>query len=228
MKRNPWILAVLLALAGASPSKAAFLTLTTNENLTWSSLADPSPTFTVGIGNSNPSQSGLLFGWSLGLKIVAENGATGSIQFLTATIPTSNYILNNDSLGLTPALTLPSATIQTISDVNMNGTGVSVATSGDNLLSLTFKASTGTTGVFQIEAIGDGITGSNWFSSDFMAQDYANVPFNTPGVVLGTVTIPAAMGAVPEPSTALLVLLAAGPMAWLARRSRTGLARSSA
>ena len=227
MKPTPWILALFLAFAAASPLRADFLTLTTNENLTWSSLANPSPTFTVGINNPT-NTSELLFGWSLGLKIVGENGAVG-LKFSTATIPTSNYILNNDSLGLTGTYTPPSTImIPTISDFDLNGTGAGLKPmSSFNLLSLTFTAAAGTQGTFDIEAIGDGITGSFWVSDDIQAQDFANVPFHTSGVMLGTVTIPAATGAVPEPSSALLVLLAAGPMAWLARRAGLGLARRS-
>ncbi len=233
MKRNTWISAALLALVVAPATEADFLTLTGTSE-TWSSpLSNPSPTFTVGVYDTTVTGTSQipLFGWTLGLEIVPESGAVGTVDFATATIPTTNYLLGANSLGLLPAPTLPATTIPTIADADGDpvGSGVLVPTTGANLLALTFSASGGAQGVFDILATpydtstntptsGDG---SSWGDANANQYNYSNFSPTAPvPVVLGTLTIPAVMSAVPEPGSALLVLLAAGPMAWFVRRRR--------
>jgi len=182
--------------------------------------ASPSPVMVFGIENTT-STTDKLYGWQLGLEIVPGAGATGSLRFNEATLPTS-YLLDGRSGGLVPSFSGPSATISVIGDTDSLFTGVTVPSSGKNLLHVDFDALPGTSGLFYVKAVPDLFNGSNWYSSDFNARDYANVPFGGGSVTLGSINV------VPEPSTiALLTTLSlAGAPALLRWRRRHGHTKS--
>jgi hypothetical protein len=75
--------------------------------------------------------------------------------------------------------------------------------SGANVLRVDFSVLPGTSGLFDIMAVPDLFNGCNWYSSDFQARDYANVPSDGGDVCLGTVNV---SSSVTEPSTVLLLL----------------------
>ncbi len=185
-------------------------------NIQWNP-ASPSPAMVIGI--ENPSlTTDKLYGWQLGLRIEPDVGATGKLQFSTATLPPS-YLLDGRSDGLTRTLFRPTDTIPVIGDTDSLHTGVLVPSSGANLLQVDFVAWPGTSGVFDIMAVPDLFNGCNWYSDDSQARYYANVPFDEGEVCLGTVNV-----SVPEPSTVLLLLsgsLAIG-MAACRRWARNG------
>lgn len=217
MKTRWSALLLLLLLALAPAARADFLTLS-GEDLSYNPLSDPSPTFVVGINNPTGTTTPLV-AWSLGLEIVATPGATGTLQFATATLPT-NYLLDGRSGGLTPPFSGPTTSIMPIGDNDSQFTGVVVPTSGDNLLATTFTASSGASGVFQIFAVPDPTTGSYWFSTDFTnVRGFANVPFGGGPVLLGDITL---VNAVPEPGSAALMLVGGSLVLILARRTRRG------
>jgi hypothetical protein len=153
----------------------------------------------IGIDNTT-GISDVLYGWQLGLEIVPQSGATGSLRFKTAALPDAAYLLDGRSDGLTPAFSGPADTIKIIGDTDSLFSGVSVPPSGKNLLQLDFDALPGSFGLFYIKAVPDLFNGCNWFSGDFSARDYVNVPFSGGSVILGSVNV------VPEPSLAVLLL----------------------
>ncbi|HEY4233762.1 MAG TPA: hypothetical protein VGM76_10065 [Lacipirellulaceae bacterium] len=169
------------------------------QDLVWDPQQTASPEFVVGVANT-AGTTDPLFAWQLGLEILPLPGATGSLQFNSADYP-PNYLLDGRSDGLTPPFTGPASSITVISDSDSEFTGVIVPTSGMALLQTDFVASPGTQGVFQIAVVPDEFQGANWFSSDFTARDFANVPFGGGPVVIGTVTV------VPEPDMILLSMI---------------------
>ena len=155
------------------------------------------------IGIENPVlATDKLYGWQLGLRIAPEGGATGKLQFNTATLPPS-YLLDGRSDGVITSFSGPADTIPVIGDTDSLHTGVLVPSSGTNLLRVDFSVLPGTSGLFDIMAVPDLFNGCNWYSSDFQARNYENVPFDGGDVCLGTVNV---SSSVPEPSTVLLLL----------------------
>ena len=192
--------AILIVIAVSNSSLADNFALT-GEDLTWNPLSDTSPTFVIGIANPD-NLADPLFGWSLGLEIVPAAGAIGSLEFASATLP-DDYLLDGRSDGLVPPFSPPDTTIRPIADSDSEFTGIVVPASGKNLLALTFAGSPDIQGQFQILAVPELFTGSNWFSADFEnAREFGNVPFDGDPFVLGTVTI------VPEPAGVPLAIAA--------------------
>lgn len=157
-----------------------------------------SPEMVFGIENATSPPIDKLYGWQLGLEIVAETGATGTLRFKTATMPDS-YVLAGLTSG-PPPLAAPAATIPVIGDADLvQFTGTLVPASGKNLLKVDFDVLPGTSGLFFIKAVPGQFNGSNWYSSDFTARDFVNVPFSGDAVILGSVNV------VPEPGTFILL-----------------------
>jgi hypothetical protein len=136
----------------------------------------------------------------------------------------SNYLLNGDSVGIVAATA--SAPVQLLVGDLALDIGVVVPAAGANLLALTFSASLGTTGKFDIVTYGDPVKGSNWISgNDSTATPVAfdNAPFSPNGfpgapVILGTLTV--TQNAVPEPSSMLLLLCGGGGALFVYSRFR--------
>jgi hypothetical protein len=115
-------------------------------DIQWNPTAS-SPVMVFGIENTT-STTDKLYGWQLGLEIVSESGATpGGLRFKTATLPTS-YLLESRSGGLIPSFSGPAATISVIGDTDSLFTGVSVPSSGKNLLQVDFDALPGASGLY--------------------------------------------------------------------------------
>ena len=168
-------------------------------NIQWNT-ALASPQMVFGIENTS-STTDPLYAWQLGLEIVPRNGAVGTLQFNTATLPPS-YLLQGRSYGLITSFSEPAAKISVIGDSDSLLTGVSVPSSGKNLLMVDFSALPGTSGLFDITVVPDLFNGCNWYSSDFNARSYENVPFGGGAVILGTVNVMS----VPEPSVIAMLL----------------------
>jgi RNA polymerase sigma-70 factor, ECF subfamily len=208
MKR--FLLGVLLVATLCVPARAGDLTIS-GEDQAWSG-SGTSPAFTVGIENNGVTGTDFLAGWSLGLSISPESGAVGSLSFATASLP-SDYLLDGNSevesgLGFLPSNpSLPASSILPIGDVTNSG-GVTVPSSGDNLLALSFVTGPGTTsGVFDILAVTNPqLTLSYWTenNSSFTSVAFGNFTTGTEPVLLGTVTI--GVAAAPEPNSAVIVL----------------------
>jgi len=193
--------AVLLVFAVVPSARGSSLTISAG-TLKWGGTG-ASPTYTIGIQNpTNTAQ--VLYAWQLGLAIVPEAGATGGIQFASAALP-GNYVFTSappgtTTTGLLPAFSGPGASIPLIGDATNINQGVTLAAgSSYNILALTFTASQGTKGIFDIEAMPVGLaSGSGWYSSDFNAQGFG-------GANLGPVTV--GQGSIPEPRSVVLLII---------------------
>jgi hypothetical protein len=222
-----FLLAVLLVATLTLSASAGDLTIS-GEDLTWSG-SGASPTFTVSVQNPGGAVTDNVQGWSLGLWVAPESGATGTVSFnvppLTGFPPTAsvpappNYLFASDSSGI--LLTEPTSPVQVLANDIATDSGVPVPSTGANLLALSFTATAGATGVFDIFTLGDSVTGSYWVDPTGNTFAFGNVPFSandpaTPGspVLLGTVTI--SQASIPEPMS--LVLLASGLLGVLGYR----------
>jgi hypothetical protein len=215
----------VVMLASAAPVRAAGLSLGTGENLTWN-LADPSPTFNVSVLNPGGAVTDPVIAWQLGLAIVPEGGATGTVSIGNFSAPV-DYLLAGDSSGISEGSPGPMSPVQHLYTDVANDSGVPVPSSGANLLAITFSQITAT-GVFDIVTYGDSVEGSYWISGNdqtFTPQAFDNVPFPPNGfpgepVLLGTLTIQGA--AVPEPHSAFLIACGgAGIVMFVRGRRRT-------
>jgi len=211
--------AALLVFVIVAPAKAGLqvgLALGTGENLSWNTSTQSSPTFNVTVQNPGHLINDPVYGWSLGLAIAPEPGASGTVSIVTAT-PPANYLLATDFVGFTAGvITSP---VQVLMFDKATDSGQPVPAGGANLLALTFSATHGAAGTFDIVAYGNSVAASYWVDGDdpthasnafLNAQFGATDPtdFGQP-VVLGTLTItPSA--AIPEPGSALLLLFGGG------------------
>ena len=164
-----------------------------------------SPTMVVGIDNTTSTTTPLV-AWQLGLEIVPTGTGvhTGGLLFAGAEIPSSGYLLDGRSSGLSPALSGPTNTIGAIGDIDSLYTGVIVPSTGDSLLQLSFSALPRTSGDYEINVV-PGPDYACWFSDDFEPTGFLNAPFSGGPVTLGYVEV------VPEPGT--LALFGSGGMA---------------
>jgi hypothetical protein len=214
----------LFVLTMAAPARAG-LVLGTGQNLSWNTSTQSTPTFTVSVQNPGGAVTDPVTAWQLGLAIAPESGATGSVSFAMFAQP-SSYLLNGDSFGIVAGVA--TSPVQLVVSDLATDSGVVVPASGANLVALTFSASPGTTGKFDIVTYGDPLQGSNWISgNDPSATPVAfdNVPFPPNGfpgaqVTLGILTVTQS-GAVPEPQSALLLLWGASVLVYCGFRRRT-------
>ncbi len=186
----------------------------------WNPQQTASPEFVVGVANTSGTTDPLI-AWQLGLEILPAPGATGTLQFNSADYP-ANYLLAGRSGGLTPTFAGPASSITVISDSDSQLVGLIVPVSGTALLETDFVATPGTQGLFQLAVVPDEFQGASWFSSDFAARDFANVPFGGGPVIIGTVTV------VPEPTSLVLILCGVGIGSVAVLRRRKTAARNRA
>jgi hypothetical protein len=185
------------------------------QNLSWDRSAAPllSPTMTIGINRTSADpQADLFAGWSLRLSIVPDAGATGTLEFNSATLPGVDYPLAGVSGGLGGSV---SGTTLFAFDDDTSFAGVTLSTAGDNLLDLDFSTPDGALGLFRIMAT-PGLGDTQWSDAAFNDQEFANLPFAGGPVEIATVT------AVPEPGSLLFCSLATllGLAFYVRRRSR--------
>lgn len=160
-----------------------------------------SPTMTFNIQNGSESTDKVV-GWSLGLQIVPDAGATGTLEFATASLPLADYLFDGRSGGLFPNSITASTDVGPVFDTDTSE-GVIVPASA-NLLSVTFQ-STDAKGTFKISIIGNEFNGSNVTESvdgSFPTVAFANVAF-------GSTLEVASITAIPEPTALLFVGLVA-------------------
>ncbi len=191
MKRVFTPVFALIALAGqASAGPTVSLTISGPASpLSWDGTGT-SPTFNVAVANPVGDVTDMVVGWSLGLSIVRDTG-TGTLSFDTATIP-SNYVFASDSSPLMFTVPAPAPTQLLVNGVASDN-GVVVPESGTNLLALTFSATAGTSGKFEVMAFGDPNTGSYWTpvaGGTFPSTAFGNVPFGQTLVRWARSTLP--------------------------------------
>ncbi len=221
--------AVLLALALVAPARGDSLQLSISTP-TWNG-SGTSPTYDVGFTNTSGAAQEF-YGWQLLLSISYASGPSGTLEFQTATLPTSNYVLASaepNTTGLFPSgfLTPGSTTFNSfVGDVVSNNTPVSIAAGSTyNLLALTFSFSGGAPGqitVFDIAAFPSSQTNptgqaSGWYTTGFNQNDFS---YSGGSDVVGAVSVtPTPLTSIPEPqSLVLLVCGLAGSVVYCGRR----------
>lgn len=169
------------------------------------------PTITINIQNSSGSAD-LVVGWSLGLQVVPEAGAVGTLAIESATLPSSDYLFAGRSQGLSTSATFPTTSLMPIFDSDTQD-GLVVSTFA-NLLSVTLNT-TDAVGKFKVVAFGNKFNGTNITKVD--GQDFPTVPLDNlafeNSFELASITV------VPEPSPFVFLVLV-GLIVWL-KKSRT-------
>jgi hypothetical protein len=192
------------------------------ETKDWTPVSGSPLPYLLSITNPDNYNVNPVAGWSLKLQIVPDSGATGSVSFLSASMPSQDYLFAGRSSGLIPPFCGPSQTINLISDMDAQFTGVTVPQAGMSLLQLQLTASADATGQFNIEAV-PGSDLSYWMYIDAIALEgvpvaFQNVPFTGNNVTLGSVTIPT----VPEPPTLISIAALLGFAAFRVCRRLVG------
>jgi hypothetical protein len=227
MKRFLLALAVLLLLAG--PSHAITIDLFTDAPpgsplLMGAGAVSGSP-MTFGAIADAPSAgpSDNLSGWQLTLVITPLAGATGSVQFLAAATPASDYVFDGtSSLGVSSAISTTSTANDTLIGFDFQFPflgGVAVDTSGDNLMEMIFQSSGDASGTFGVSALP--IPFSEWTDSappSPQARQWGNVGEPTQ---LGEILIDRNGGSgtpIPEPTSGVLMGAGFALVAWRFRK----------
>jgi hypothetical protein len=218
-----FVIAGVLGLLIVAPARGANLSLGTGETLTWNTTTQPiSPTFNVSVQNPGGAVTDPVIAWALGLGIAPEAGAMGTVSFANFSQP-MNYLLATDTSGIVSGVA--TSPVQLLVNDVATDTGVVVPSGGANLVALTFSATAGAKGTFDIVTYGDRTQGSNWVSGNdpnLNTVPFENVPFPTtfpgPPVTLGTLTLIQQGSTVPEPNSALLLLCGSGGALVLYRR----------
>jgi len=214
MRVWPVVLIAILFVCATAPVQAAELSISAAD-ITWDPSVDgpASGPISVEIFNSQ-IDSELLGGWMLTLAIQPVS-ATGTLQFDSRSLPTTDYVMEGNSTGLMGTIT--DSSIFAFAGVPNSPFGVAVPASGKYLLDITFKSPDNASGTFALVAV-PGLFVTQWSNDVGDDVDFTNIPFGaTDPVVLGLVNV------VPEPGSivmALVGLSALGGYGWRQRRAR--------
>ena len=160
--------------------------------------------------NANAGSSVTTFnGWTLGLQLLPQGGATGTLTMTGISNPTTNSALTVPDTPTFINSTLNTATNGTtaykyvgISNVDATTTTFALGQSL-NLMSLAMSSSAGAAGTWNLYAVNQSPSQSAWLDVTGLGTDYGNVPAtNGTSLLVGTVTV------VPEPGSMVLAGLA--------------------
>jgi hypothetical protein len=151
----------------------------------------------------------------VGVQLVADPGATGTLSLASVSAPASNSLLTDSPTFDAIADTLSGTTTVGGADyIQLLGANISTfddtlnASSIANLLTLTFSASGDALGTWTLYGVNQGSSPSVSFTADTLNQqtDFTNLPATDDTyIALATITVTA----VPEPRTDVLAGLAA-------------------
>lgn len=156
--------------------------------------------------NTNAGTSVTTFnGWTLGLQLLAQAGATGSVTITGISNPAVDPALTVPDTATFINAVLNSATNGTtaykyvgISNVDNTTTTFALGQSL-NLANLAVTSSAGAAGTWSLYAVNQSPSQSAWLDVTGLGTDYGNLPAtNGTSVLVGTVTV------VPEPGSLLL------------------------
>jgi hypothetical protein len=189
---------LLVTLAATQAAYAGGMSVAGPEDVVWSQSTQP---MQITLQVENNGTSDLLAGWQLALQIAPGHDATGSVMFTSIATPPDDYVFGDTSLGVQAnSFGSPSTVTGLLFDDTLPG--VSVDSSGANLVQLTLSASPGTSGPFSIEMIPNSLIGAAWFNGDFSEYAFDNAPFDGGPVGVASVSV----NPVPEPTTIVLLL----------------------
>ena len=160
--------------------------------------------------NANAGTSVTNFnGWTLGLQLLAQAGATGTVTMTGISNPAVNPALTVPDTETFSNALLTTATNGTtaykyvgISNVDATTTTFALGQSL-NLASLAVSSSSTASGVWNLYAVNQSPSQSAWLDVTGLGTDYGNLPaINGTSLLLGTVSV------IPEPGPMLLAGLA--------------------
>ena len=160
--------------------------------------------------NANAGTSVTNFnGWTLGLQLLAQAGATGTVTMTGISNPAVNPALTVPDTETFSNALLTTATNGTtaykyvgISNVDATTTTFALGQSL-NLASLAVSSSSTASGVWNLYAVNQSSSQSAWLDDTGLGTDYGNLPaINGTSLLLGTVSV------IPEPGPMLLAGLA--------------------
>ena len=160
--------------------------------------------------NANAGTSVTNFnGWTLGLQLLAQAGATGTVTMTGISNPAVNPALTVPDTETFNNALLTTATNGTtaykyvgISNVDATTTTFALGQSL-NLASLAVSSSSTASGVWNLYAVNQSPSQSAWLNVTGLGTDYGNLPaINGTSLLLGTVSV------IPEPGPMLLAGLA--------------------
>lgn len=212
------ILIVILLVQAFGRIACADLVLGLVGDKTWdrnSQPAGPDPVlFTVQSNNVSPSDN-LMNAFSVGLRLVPSNGATGSIVLQAVSIPQNNPVFATYGGGDLVLSTIDS-TFKTISADNSAFANVSIPAAGRSLFTAQFSSpGNNASGRFDIYA--DPTTSNYFTTTNFNGNPFGNAIANQNGIYLGSIN---AITAVPEPSSILFASATAGLFVLYVARKR--------
>lgn len=185
--------------------------------------AGASSTLVLSATNTNAGSSVTNFnGWTLGLQLLPQAGATGTLTMTGITNASTDQALTAPDTPTFINSTLNTATNGTtaykyvgISNVDATTTTFALGQTL-NLANLAVSSSAGASGVWNLYAVNQNPSQSAWLDVTGLGTDYGNLPAtNGTSILLGTMTV------VPEPGAVWLIGVA-GPMFFaLLARNRT-------
>lgn len=210
----------VLCLLWAGTTARADLVLGLVGDLTWNKVDQPGgpPPILFTVGQDNLAINGnQLNAFSIGLKIVPFGTATGSIFLQSASVPVSNAVF--PAYGLLEPKVAQTEGFTTITAGNLDGNNVLVPNTGRNLFTANF-ASPGNNAIGRFDIFAEPLL-TSYFIADPASEGFSfgNVAAGQNGVYLGSIT--ASITAVPEPSSIVFGLSAAGMLGWAYRRKIT-------
>lgn len=171
----------------------------------WDRTNNPaaSPLMTLQISPNPTPGIDEIYGFSLGLRFVPQASASGTLALSSASEPTANSVFTYEPGA--PILFEVEPGVFTISASKDEFTNTQI-TATRNLISFTANSPLNdASGLFDIYAVPDYT--SFFRTTDFDGIAFGNVPFAGGDVFLGTIN--ASITAVPEPTSLILVSLAA-------------------
>jgi len=218
--RSIWLVLALTAFS-LRPAIATPINIDTGKNLSMS--PGTSASLLLSATNASAGTAVTNFnGWTLGLQLRPQTGATGTLTMTGITNAATNRALTNPDVPTFSNATLNTATNGTtaykylgISNVDNTTTTFSLGQSL-NLANLAISSSAGASGNWNLYAVNQSPSQSAWLDVTGQGIDYGNLPAtNGTSVLVGSVAV------VPEPQGIVLAgsaIAAAGCCAWRARR----------
>jgi|688.fasta_scaffold150647_3 hypothetical protein len=197
-------MAVALAWVTAQSVRATPINIDTGKVLSMGAGANSSLVLSATNTNSGTSVTNFN-GWTLGLQLLPQGGATGTVTMTGITNPATNQALTVPDTPTFFNSTLNTATNGTtaykyvgISNVDNTTTTFALGQSL-NLANLAVTSSAGAAGTWNLYAVNQSPSQSAWLDVTGLGTDYGNLPAtNGTSVLVGTVTV------VPEPGSLLL------------------------
>ena len=201
-------LALAIAWFAGQSAQATPLNIDTGKLLSMGAGANSS--LVLSATNANAGTSVTNFnGWTLGLQLLPQGGAAGTVTMTGITNASTNKALTVPDVPTFFNSTLTTATNGTtaykyvgISNVDATATTFALGQSL-NLANLAVTSSAGAAGTWNLYAVNQSPSQSAWLDVTGLGVDYGNLPAtNGTSVLVGTVTV------VPEPGSMVLAGLA--------------------